>query len=550
MSTEKSNAPTNEASNIVLLNTFVILKTNCRVLFHSEVLVWEKENSKKDKTTIPICDIISIKLQSNNADKGNKLITLPTDQPKCFTVYYAKQCDKLDKWRRYSTTFYNSDSRTIKIWFNSIQDALNDQTNRPKSLLLFVNPFGGKQNAQKTYEKYGKPMFQLANIDVDVVVSQRPNQIRDIIYKQALNQYDGIVCVGGDGTFSEVFNGLLYRELKDHNLDPINPDYIPKPAIPIGIIPAGSTDTVAFCLHGTTDVQTAVIHIILGQVKGLDLSSVSNETGLIKFYASCMSYGYLGDVAVDSEKFRWMGPKRYEYSGFKKFMLNRGYESEISMLLSERNSNPLDGVVCVADCERCDESISDINRTVIKETINDDNNFGSNESYPTNVTAGIDEKWKIVKGKFFMVNGANISCACSRSPNGFSKFCHLGDGCVDLVLIRHTTFLNNLKLLLTMSNKNGRLSDLPFVEIYRAKKFTLRSPAAQNDANIGSSTQPIPLSNHSHSQWNCDGEVIHESDLTIKTHCQLIKVFMRGTSRPMSSDDVENPSICCGLCRL
>lgn len=59
-------------------------------------------------------------------------------------------------------------------------------------------------------------------------------------------------------------------------------------------------------------------------------------------------------------------------------------------------------------------------------------------------------------------------------------------------------------------------SDLPFVEIYRAKKFTLRSPAAQNDANIGSSTQPIPLSNHSHSQWNCDGEVIHESDLTIK----------------------------------
>lgn len=297
-------------------------------------------------------------------------------------------------------------------------------------------------------------MFQLANIDVDVVVSQRPNQIRDIIYKQALTQFDGIVCVGGDGTFSEVFNGLLYREMKDYDLDPIQPAYIPRPNIPIGIIPAGSTDTVAYCLHGTTDVQTAVLHIILGQVRGLDLSSVSNDTGLLKFYASAMSYGYLGDVAVDSEKFRWMGPKRYDYSGFKKFMLNRGYESEISMLLSA--TNPLDGIACEGKCKRCDESMVDNDRSVIKETINDDNNTPT-DLYATNVTADLNGKWKIVKGKFFMVNGANISCACSRSPNGFSKYCHLGDGCVDLVLIRHTTFLNNLKLLLTMSNKNGRL---------------------------------------------------------------------------------------------
>lgn len=52
MTTEKSISPTNEASNIVLLNTFVILRKNCRVLFHSDVLVWEKENSKKGKAQL------------------------------------------------------------------------------------------------------------------------------------------------------------------------------------------------------------------------------------------------------------------------------------------------------------------------------------------------------------------------------------------------------------------------------------------------------------------------------------------------------------------
>lgn len=84
---------------------------------------------------------------------------------------------------------------------------------------------------------------------------------------------------------------------------------------PLGIIPAGSTDTVAYCLNGTCDIRTIVLNIILGQVNGLDLSSVCNQNGLMKFYASVMSYGFLGDVAIESEKFRWMGPVRYDYSG-------------------------------------------------------------------------------------------------------------------------------------------------------------------------------------------------------------------------------------------
>jgi hypothetical protein len=52
-----------------------------------------------------------------------------------------------------------------------------------------------------------------------------------------------------------------------------------------------------------------------------------------------------------------------------------------------------------------------------------------------------------------MINGANVSCACSRSPNGISPYCHLGDGCVDVLIIKHTNMLNNLRLLLRLSSK-------------------------------------------------------------------------------------------------
>lgn len=92
-------------------------------------------NCIADKATIPICDIISIKLQINNADKrASKLLTLPTDQSKCFTVYYAKQCDKSNKWRQHSTTFHNNDTKTVKVWYQTIQDALNG-----KFFCSFVN---------------------------------------------------------------------------------------------------------------------------------------------------------------------------------------------------------------------------------------------------------------------------------------------------------------------------------------------------------------------------------------------------------------------------
>lgn len=56
-----------------------------------------------------------------------------------------------------------------------------------------------------------------------------------------------------------------------------------------------------------------------------------------------------------------------------------------------------------------------------------------------------------------MVNGANVSCACSRSPMGFSPHCHIGDGCVDVILVRHTSLINNIRLLLRLSSKRKTL---------------------------------------------------------------------------------------------
>lgn len=315
-----------------------------------------------------------------------------------------------------------------------------------------------------------------------------------------MDSFDGIACCGGDGTFSELFNGLIYRDiLIKHSDEPskIDINNIPRPTKPLGIIPAGSTDTIAYCLHGTTDIKTCIIHIVLGQTTGLDISSVSNDKGIIKFYASVMSYGYLGDLLYESENLRWLGPRRYEYSGFKKILRNRGYDVELLLLQDPEsdvitNCDESDNQKCCENCPRCSTS--------------------DEETKPFE-----EEKYKRISGKFFMVNGANISCACKRSPQGFSPYCHLGDGYVDVIVVRHGSLWKNLKLLLTLSSANGEIADLPFVELYRTRKFYIKALNSSSDRSLTDSTQPISIApNKNCSVWNCDGEILQETDIMVR----------------------------------
>lgn len=116
-----------------------------------------------------------------------------------------------------------------------------DFTQRPKHLLLFVNPFGGRKNAMKIYEKFGKPLFTIAGIEVTVNVSQRKDQIRDFVINHNLDMFDSVACVGGDGTLSELFNGMVLRQCKITGIDPDDiSQELPKPTIPVGVIPGNN----------------------------------------------------------------------------------------------------------------------------------------------------------------------------------------------------------------------------------------------------------------------------------------------------------------------
>jgi len=515
-----------EVFDPVLLNTFVIRKKRCRVYFHRGTLTWESEGAPYARQTLPLSDVIAVHYV-HSPDRTHCCPTAdqPDDKPvgeatstttprhTSFVLHYVTRGLK-NKWKHETVTMDHTDPRQIASWVKTIRNYLSGLKNRPKRLLLFVNPYGGKKKGLKIYEKHVKPLFVMAGIESNVIITQRQNHARDTLLSCSFENMDGVVCIGGDGTFAEVFNGLVLRTARDCGIDYDNPDArLPKPSLRVGVIPGGSTDTMAYCFHGTTDIRTAILHIILGDSTGLDICSIHSNATLLRYYSSVISYGFLGDVVRDSEKFRWMGPKRYEFSGFKKFMANNGYEGEVTLLAD--TCSPSSGPKCLENCVRCQAHAENI----------------------PNKKTQIEGEWKTCHGKFFMINGANVSCACSRSPNGISPYCHLGDGCVDVLIIKHTNMLNNLRLLLRLSSKEKNVIDLPFVEVHRAREFTFQAlpPAVSHPEFHPPRVVPGV------SVWNCDGEVQLETNIRIRVHCQLLQVFTR-----RSQEINEEPS--CRVC--
>ncbi|XP_055690005.1 ceramide kinase [Lutzomyia longipalpis] len=493
-----------EPHEAVLLAALHVGKKRVRAILHAGFIAWEPSNPKQahERHQVPLTDIVTVLCSGAT-----------------FTLVYGKRRPSSHEWRLQRTTFVASDATTAEAWTAEARRQIEAQKHRPRRVLVFINPYGGRRAAPRIYERRVRPLLELAGIEAEEIVTERPQQIRETLLEASLDNFDGIACVGGDGTFSELFNGLVARECRDAGV-PMTSASLPRPRIPLAVIPGGSTNTVAFCMHGTDDPTTCAMHLVLGQRAGLDLcSTTSSDPEGARLYASVLSYGYLGDIAKESERYRWMGPRRYDYSGLRKFLGNRGYRGEVSVLLD--HSDPAaETSKCVEGCERCNAPVDDATEAPTSDT---------------------ETPWQVIRGKFLMVNGANISCACRRSPCGMSPSCHLADGCVDVILVNHTHIFNNLRLLLRLSSRKGSVAQLPFVRVLRARGFHFRPHDGGNGSGAATgSQQPIAPSGGKQSVWNCDGEVLTEGEATIRPHRQLVTVFRRPLVDP------EEPG--CALC--
>ncbi|XP_014679376.1 PREDICTED: uncharacterized protein LOC106819244 [Priapulus caudatus] len=84
-----------------------------------------------------------------------------------------------------------------------------------------------------------------------------------------------------------------------------------------------------------------------------------------------------------------------------------------------------------------------------------------------------EDPWKLVRGPFINVTIYTTPGLCSMAPLGLSKFTHLADGCVDLVLVRNVERKNFIRHLKRHGSAKNQF-DFDFIETHRVKAVQFR----------------------------------------------------------------------------
>lgn len=426
---------------------------------------------------------------------------LPKQSPNCMTLHYAVGINT-NIWKCKQVTLRHEDTEVIQKWSTFIQQVMSSYDSRPKQLLVFVNPFGGKGLAKSMYNKKIAPLFKMAGINCKVVVTERANHAKDMLQTIPLENYDGVISVGGDGMFAEVFNGVVIRTARDQGLE-YNDDTVEfvRPKIRVGFIPGGSTDAIAMCLHGTTDPVTAALHIILGDRLQADSVSIHSQGRLQRISMTMVSYGYFGDLMLHSERFRWLGPQRYDVSGIRTFLKHEVYDGSITYKVASP-AESLRGNPCGRDCNMCVEEDSD-----------------------ESSSSTIQGQTKHISGRFLAVSSATLTCSCKHTPAGMSPNAHTGDGATDLIIVHKTSRINYFRYLFRTAFNLSSPFKLNFVEANRVKSFTFKPKSSKS------------------SVWSCDGEILDSPEICVKVHKQLIPIFARGIYNKKAAAKSENKKI-------
>ena len=128
-----------------------------------------------------------------------------------------------------------------------------------KKMLFIMNPYAGQRKANRHLPDI-IALFNRAGYAVTVYMTAGTGDAIQASEKLAPGM-DLVVCCGGDGTFSETVSGLLRRGLD----------------IPVGYIPAGTTNDFATSLKLPTDIMEAARNIVEGEPMYLDVGKFNHQ---------------------------------------------------------------------------------------------------------------------------------------------------------------------------------------------------------------------------------------------------------------------------------
>ncbi|KAI9184652.1 hypothetical protein H9P43_003707 [Blastocladiella emersonii ATCC 22665] len=226
--------------------------------------------------------------------------------------------------------------KKLRCWLNA---------DSPRCFLVVVNPFSGRKRGKRVAQGTLLPLLQLSHEDHTVLVRETigPNHAATIAQEIDINTHDGALLVGGDGIVHEFVNGLLTRPDRDQI----------RHALPIAHVAAGSGNGLAASLNALNPAR-AVLAAIKGTTRPLDLMALYQDADPVSgepetaprhptYCHLSFTWGYLGDVNIEAEPLRWMGPLRFELMAALRLVTSRSYGARIAFLPADAASASSEG---------------------------------------------------------------------------------------------------------------------------------------------------------------------------------------------------------------
>lgn len=178
-----------------------------------------------------------------------------------------------------------------------------------KKLLFVFNPHSGKgqirQHLMTIVDTFVKGGYE---------VTVHPTQARNDAYEKISSRcedFDAVVCSGGDGTLNETIKALLTSGKR----------------VPLGYIPSGTMNDFASSLGIPKDMPEAAARIMDGQTVTVDAGSFNDE-----FFTYIAAFGAFTDVSYEtSQQMKNMfGSLAYIMEGVKRLNTAKSYHVAVT----------------------------------------------------------------------------------------------------------------------------------------------------------------------------------------------------------------------------
>jgi diacylglycerol kinase (ATP) len=160
---------------------------------------------------------------------------------------------------------------------------------------VVLNPYSNRWNAKARWPE-AEAALKEAGVDFELAISEHPGHTVDLAEIAAREGFSPIIAAGGDGTVGDVVNGLARAAKGEKEL-----------LGPLGLLPLGTANDLAYNLHLPTDLKTASQIIKQGNTRQMDIGKVNEH-----YFANNSAAGLEPYVTTKQVRITWIsGILRY-----------------------------------------------------------------------------------------------------------------------------------------------------------------------------------------------------------------------------------------------